>query len=108
MNQRIHRRFPRIDFRVRRNFSDDQHIEAQSKLLREKNTELASALENIKTLRGLLPICSHCKRIRDDKGYWNQLETYIHDHSDAEFSHGICQECAEKYYSDYLSLKGKA
>jgi len=48
----------------------------------------------------LLPICSHCKNIRDDKGYWNQIESYIHEHSEAEFSHSICPECAIKYYPD--------
>ncbi len=62
--------------------------------------ELRKALENVKTLSGLLPICSYCKKIRDDKGYWNQIESYLHQHSDAEFSHGICQECARKYYPD--------
>ena len=59
------------------------------------------ALTEVKTLSGLLPICSHCKKIRDDKGYWNQIESYIQKHSEAEFSHGICQECAKKYYSNY-------
>ena len=63
-------------------------------------SDLQKALSEVKTLRGFLPICSHCKKIRDDKGYWNQIETYIHDHSEAEFSHGICQECAKKYYPD--------
>ncbi|MEN8692290.1 MAG: response regulator [Desulfobacterales bacterium] len=70
---------------------------------REKNrliAELKEALSKIKKLSGLLPICSHCKKIRDDKGYWNKIESYIHKHSDAEFSHGICPECAEKYYPD--------
>ncbi|MFO7884390.1 MAG: GAF domain-containing protein [Desulfobacteraceae bacterium] len=62
--------------------------------------ELKEALANVRQLSGLLPICGHCKRIRDDKGYWNQLEQYIHDHTDATFSHGICQECARKYYPD--------
>jgi hypothetical protein len=61
---------------------------------------LQKALKDVKQLSGLLPICSHCKKIRDDKGYWNQIETYIHERSDAEFSHCICQECAEKYYPD--------
>ncbi len=55
----------------------------------------------IKTLRGLIPICAHCKKIRDDKGYWNQIEIYISNHSEAEFSHSICQECLEKYYPDF-------
>ena len=62
--------------------------------------ELQKALLEVKQLSGLLPICSHCKKIRDDKGYWNQIEAYIQDHSEAEFSHGICQECAKKYYPD--------
>ena len=66
----------------------------------QKNTALEKALAKVKTLSGLLPICSHCKKIRDDKGYWNQIESYIHEHSEAEFSHSICQECAKKYYSD--------
>jgi hypothetical protein len=62
--------------------------------------ELQDALANVKTLRGLLPICSYCKKIRDDKGYWNRLESYIRDHSGAEFTHGICPECLKKLYSD--------
>jgi len=71
--------------------------EAEQELLDEKN-KLEVALLEIKTLKGILPICSYCKKIRDDKGYWNQIEDYIHEHSKAEFSHGICQECVEKYY----------
>ena len=62
--------------------------------------ELREALKKVKQLGGMLPICSHCKKIRDDQGYWNQIETYIHDHSEVEFSHSICQECAKKYYPD--------
>jgi len=62
--------------------------------------DLRDALAEVKTLSGLLPICSHCKKIRDDKGYWSRIETYIQDHSDAEFSHGICQECAQEFYPD--------
>jgi PAS domain S-box-containing protein len=60
--------------------------------------ELEAALENVKTLKGLLPICAHCKKIRDDQGYWRKVETYIEERSDAEFSHGICPECAKKYF----------
>lgn len=63
-------------------------------------TELKTALNQVKQLKGLLPICSHCKRIRDDQGYWNQIESYIRDHSEAEFSHSICQECARKHYPE--------
>jgi len=62
--------------------------------------DLQEALAKVKTLSGLLPICSYCKKIRDDKGYWNQIESYIRDHSEAEFSHSICRECAKKYYPD--------
>lgn len=66
---------------------------------REKLIEdLRVALDSVKTLRGLIPICASCKRIRDDSGYWGQIEAYIARHSDAEFSHGICPECAEKLY----------
>ncbi len=68
---------------------------------REKIIEdLQKALAEIKTLSGLLPICSNCKKIRDDKGYWNQLETYLRKHSDIEFTHGICPECSKKLYPD--------
>lgn len=62
--------------------------------------DLKEALKKVKVLSGLLPICSHCKKIRDDNGYWKQIEHYIHEHSEAEFSHSICQECAKKYYPD--------
>ena len=62
--------------------------------------ELKDALNNVKTLSGMLPICASCKKIRDDKGYWNQIESYIKNHSEAEFSHGICPECRKKLYPD--------
>jgi hypothetical protein len=67
--------------------------------------ELKKALEEIKTLSGFLPICASCKKIRDDKGYWNQIEVYISEHSEAEFSHGICPECAQKLYPDIYNEK---
>lgn len=60
--------------------------------------ELQDALGQVKTLSGLLPICSSCKKIRNDEGYWSQIEAYIQEHSDAVFSHGICPECAKKLY----------
>lgn len=60
--------------------------------------ELQNAIKDIKTLSGLIPICASCKKIRDDKGFWNQLETFIQDNSNAQFSHGICPECIEKFY----------
>ncbi len=63
-------------------------------------TKLQFALDKVKVLSGFLPICSSCKKIRDDKGYWNQIEEYISKHSEAEFSHGICPTCEEKLYPD--------
>jgi CheY-like chemotaxis protein len=63
--------------------------------------DLQAALEQVKQLKGLLPICAECKSIRDDKGYWNALETYIQEHSDARVSHGICPACAKKLYPDF-------
>gem|GEM_PF-972972 len=65
--------------------------------------ELRNALNQVKTLKGLLPICASCKKIRDDKGYWNQIESFIACHSDAEFTHGICPECAKKLYGDLIA-----
>jgi len=64
-------------------------------------SDLEAALANIKRLSGLLPICMFCKKIRDDQGYWTQIENYIHDHSEADFSHSICQACTEEHYPDY-------
>src|SRR5262249_4998329 len=69
--------------------------------------ELQSALTHVKTLRGLLPICAWCKKIRNDHGYWQDVETYIHDHSDADFSHGICPDCNEKYYLEFMEKRKK-
>jgi DNA-binding NtrC family response regulator len=63
-------------------------------------TELKTALNHIKQLQGMLPICSVCKNIRDDKGYWNRIESYISRHSEVEFSHGICPDCARKLYPE--------
>ncbi len=70
--------------------------------------ELQAALANIKTLRGLLPICSSCKKVRDDSGYWNQIETYIQTHSDAEFTHGLCPNCARHLYPDLYAEDEKS
>jgi len=67
---------------------------------------LQEALENVKLLRGFLPICSSCKNIRDDKGYWNQIESYISEHSDVQFSHSLCPECRKKLYPDLVDDDG--
>ena len=75
-------------------------IERQKLLL-----QLETTLKELKVLRGMLPICSSCKRIRDDKGYWNQIETYISEHTGAEFTHGLCPECAERYREEFRKMK---
>jgi hypothetical protein len=67
---------------------------------KKKGEALYNALEDIRTLRGLIPICASCKKIRDDKGFWNQVETYISDRTEAKFSHGICPECVKIVYPD--------
>ena len=67
--------------------------------------ELKESLSKIKTLSGLLPICASCKKIKDDNGYWHQVEVYIKENSDAEFSHGLCPECTEKLYPGLIKTK---
>lgn len=69
-------------------------------IIRERTRELHIALDEVKILSGYLPICASCKQIRDDKGYWTQIESYIRENSEAEFSHGICPECAKKLYPE--------
>lgn len=78
-------------------------ISARKRLEQEKEEsilKLADALAKVKTLSGLLPICSYCKKIRDDQGYYHQIESYIRDHSEANFSHGICPKCAKEHFPD--------
>jgi len=84
-----------------------ERIKKAEDALREKEKQqerliakLQEALAEIKTLKGFIPICASCKKIRDDEGYWNQLESYISKHTDAVFSHGICPECAEKFRTE--------
>lgn len=87
----------KLIFCVCRDITERKHAEKERiKMIRE----LQNALAEIKTLRGILPICASCKKIRDDKGYWTQIESYIHKHSDVEFSHGICPDCAKKLYGN--------
>ncbi len=84
-------------------------VEARIRIQSEKDNlivELKDALCKVKTLSGMLPICSSCKKIRDDRGYWNQIEFYIGEHSDAEFSHGICPDCMKKLYPEF-DVNGK-
>jgi PAS domain S-box-containing protein len=68
-------------------------------------TELQEALASIRTLKGMLPICASCKRIRNDKGYWSEIEAYVSEHTEAEFTHGLCPECAKKLYPGFYPKK---
>lgn len=68
--------------------------------LQKVESDFLKSDRELKSLRGIIPICAHCKQIRDEKGYWNQLERYISEHSEAQFSHSICDKCAKKYFSD--------
>ncbi len=76
-------------------------IQSETEVIQESN-KLRNALSRVKELSGLLPICAACKKIRDDKGYWNQIENYIRDHSEAEFNHSICPKCSKKLYPEYF------
>ncbi|MFH2122563.1 MAG: cache domain-containing protein [Pseudomonadota bacterium] len=78
----------------------EQYRQNLEKLVEERTVELLSAQSKIKILKGFLPICANCKKIRDDKGTWNQIESYIRDHSEAQFSHGICPVCAKVLYPE--------
>ena len=72
--------------------------------------KLENAIAEVKQLSGLLPICAHCKKIRDDQGYWSQIEGYIQTHSDATFSHGMCPECSDELYGKedwYIEMKNE-
>ncbi len=73
----------------------------QQKLLKAHNAELQKALAKVKLLSGLLPICASCKKIRDDKDCWHDVAVYVRDHSEAEFSHGICPDCMKELYPDF-------
>ncbi len=71
---------------------------ARERELVEKNRQLEQALKEVKVLRGFFPICVHCKKIRDDQGYWHTIEAYITTHSEADFSHGLCPGCLDKHF----------
>lgn len=75
------------------------------KSLRQRNTELSEALAQVKQLKGLLPICMFCKKIRNDENYWQKVEEYLTEHAEVDFSHSICPECLERNYPTYLKKK---
>lgn len=88
----------------------NRHLKQANEELKSHKADLEAALSEVKTLTGLLPICSNCKKVRDDTGYWNQIETYIKQHSEAEFTHSMCPECSDNFYGDqewYIKMKKK-
>jgi hypothetical protein len=94
--------------------TEKAHVELQGEMVERIRTqaenekligELEASLADVKRLSGLLPICAGCKKIRDDKGYWNQIESYISMHSEVDFSHGICPDCAERLYPGMTDLE---
>jgi PAS domain S-box-containing protein len=87
----------KLIFCICRDISDRKKAEKEWE---EHIKRLQESLAEIKTLRGILPLCSFCKKVRDDKGYWEQVDIYIKEHSEADISHGICPECFKKYYPD--------
>jgi transcriptional regulator with GAF, ATPase, and Fis domain len=100
----------RIGLELERHYNEEelkrQVIERTSEL-EKTNKELKIALAEIKTLRGIIPICSNCKKIRDDQGFWQQVESYVTKRTEASFSHGICPVCVEKLYGDLDLIKKK-
>lgn len=88
---------------------EEHHRDSLELRVEERTRELAAALENVRTLEGFIPICSHCKKVRDDAGFWSQIEHYISTHSGAAFSHSICPDCLEVHYPEFASgCKNKA
>lgn len=75
--------------------------EQLEQLVHSRTAQLGEALERVKTLSGFLPICASCKKVRDDTGYWTQVEAYLREHSEIEFSHGLCPDCIRKLYPDF-------
>ena len=75
-------------------------LNSMTRELHKKNSDLQQALDEISTLQGIIPICSYCKEIRDDKGLWNRLEEYIESHSEAQFSHSICEKCLDEHFPE--------
>ncbi len=75
--------------------------------LAAKVDELRLAVEQVKTLRGIVPICASCKNIRDDQGYWSRVESYVRDHTEAEFSHAVCPDCMKKLYPQFVDDEDK-
>lgn len=83
----------------------NRQVAERTRELQASNKKLREALSEIKALQGIIPICSKCKKVRDDQGFWQQVESYISNHSEAKFSHAICPECMKEYYHQLNNLK---
>jgi AmiR/NasT family two-component response regulator len=83
----------------------NKELEIKNEELKIKNKQLQDALDKIDTLSGLLPICASCKKIRDDKGLWHEIEEYIRQHANVDFSHSLCPDCLERLYPDFIDSK---
>ncbi len=83
-------------------FDDMMELRRLNAELQSRNEALQAALDKVKQLSGMLPICANCKKIRNDEGYWQDVAVYVRDHSEAEFTHGICPDCAKELYSEFL------
>ncbi len=117
--QQIERAYSELEARVRERTADlarlndelNKDIELRKKMAEEREElvqKMMAALAEVKTLSGLLPMCSKCKSIRDDRGYWKRIEAYISEHSDAQFSHGLCPKCASDLYPDIFTDKSRS
>ena len=100
LKNRLERLIPSIE-RALKEASEKRHRKKLEKEKDELIEKLQKTINHVKKLSGLLPICAGCKKIRDDKGYWEQVEVYICNHSEATFTHGLCPGCMKKYYPDY-------
>ena len=69
--------------------------------LNEKVKELKQALAEVRTLKGIVPICANCKNVRDDQGYWNRVESYLNEHTEADFTHAVCPDCMKRLYPQF-------
>jgi hypothetical protein len=83
-------------------FADMMALKRLNAELEQKNLALQAALDKVKLLSGMLPICASCKKIRDDQGYWQEVEIYVRDHSEADFSHGLCPDCIRRLYPELV------
>ena len=118
MQEQVQKAYSELEVRVQERTADlarvndelNRDIELRKKMAEEREVmvkKMMEALAEVKTLSGLLPMCSNCKSIRDDRGYWKRIEAYISEHSDAEFSHGLCPKCASELYPDIFGARKK-